>query len=82
MATFDVYLARTYRVRISAENEATAELLTEEYVGGVADASTAKERAEQQFKIVEIELVDNTAFDAIPVGEGTEPLRRKPADSK
>ena len=82
MTTFDVYLARTYRVRISAENEATAELLAEEYVGGVVDRSTAKERAEQQFEIAEIELVDNTAFDAIAVGEGTETLRRKPADPK
>ncbi len=67
MPTFDVYLARTYRVRMQAEDEATAERLAEEFVGTVQDNSTRDQRAEHRFQITEIETVDNHAFDAILV---------------
>ncbi len=69
MPTFNVYLARTYRVRLEAQDEAEAERLAEEFVGEVKDASTQEQRAENHFRIAEIETVDNHAFDAIPIKE-------------
>lgn len=68
MPTFDVFLARTYRVRIQAADSATAERLAEEFVGPVADGSTSDDRAEQRFEIQNIETLDNSAFDAIELG--------------
>lgn len=65
MPTFDVFLARTYKVRIQAPDELTAERLAEEFVGNVADASTVEQRAEHNFEILKIETTDNSAFDAI-----------------
>lgn len=65
MPTFDVFLARTYKVRIHASDSFEAERLVEEFVGDVADASTKEQRAEQQFQILDIETTDNSAFDAI-----------------
>ncbi len=67
MPTFDVYLARTYRVRMESPDEATAERLAEEFVGGVKDSSTSEQRREFKFRIEAIETVDNHAFDAILV---------------
>ncbi len=69
MPTFDVYLARTYKVRMQAPDEALAERLAEEFVGGVKDAATPEQRTAQHFQIQHIELVDNNAFDAILVEE-------------
>jgi hypothetical protein len=65
MPTFDVFLARTYKVRIEASDSFTAERLVEENVGEVKDVSTPERRAEQGFTIVSIETTDNSAFDAI-----------------
>lgn len=65
MPTFDVFLARTYKVRVLAPDEFSAERLAEEFVSDVADASTPEQRADQQFQILNIETVDNSAFDAI-----------------
>ena len=65
MPTFDVFLARTYKVRIQATDSATAERLVEEFIGDVADISTPEERASEQFQIQMIETTDNSAFDAI-----------------
>lgn len=65
MATFHVFLARTYKVRIEAPDEFAAEQLAEEFVGDVADTSTPKQRAELNFQILQIETTDNSAFDAI-----------------
>jgi hypothetical protein len=65
MPIFDVFLARTYRVRIWAADSAAAERLAEEFLGEVADTSTREERAEQGFQIETIETVDNSAFDSI-----------------
>ncbi len=70
MPVFDVYLARTYRVRMEAPDESVAERLAEEFVGNVKDNSTPEQRAENKFRIVGIETVDNDAFDAILVEEG------------
>lgn len=65
MPTFDVFLARTYRVRIRASDPYMAERLVEEFVGEVEDASTPEQRAENKFEILTIETTDNNAFDAI-----------------
>jgi hypothetical protein len=69
MPIFDVYLARTYRVRMVAPDEALAERLAEEFVGEVKDRSTPEQRAGQGFRIQSIDTVDNHAFDAILVEE-------------
>lgn len=65
MPTFDVFLARTYKVRIQAPDAFTAERLTEEFIGDVRDISSADERAQEHFQIQAIETTDNNAFDAI-----------------
>lgn len=68
MPTFDVFLARTYKVRIRAADSFTAERLAEEFVGEAKDASTPEQRDEQEFEILQIETTDNSAFDAIELG--------------
>lgn len=65
MQTFDVFLARTYKVRIRAVDSFAAERLAEEFVGEVKDASTPEQRAAHDFEILQIETTDNSAFDAI-----------------
>ncbi len=70
MPVFDVYLARTFRVRMEAPDEALAERLAEEYVGPVKDQSAAEQQAEGRFHILSIEMTDNHAFDAILIDEG------------
>lgn len=65
MPTFDVFLARTYKVRIQASDSFTAERLAEEFIGDATDASTPQDRAAQNFQIQAIETTDNNAFDAI-----------------
>ncbi len=70
MPTFDVYLARTYRVRMVAEDEIHAESLAEEFLGGIEDTSTPEQQAAEHFYITQIEMVDNNAFDTILVSEG------------
>lgn len=65
MPKFDVFLARTYKVRIVAPDAATAERLAEEFIGEVRDASTPADRTAHQFQIDAIETLDNSAFDAI-----------------
>ncbi|GIL16029.1 MAG: hypothetical protein BroJett039_12020 [Chloroflexota bacterium] len=65
MPTFDVFLARTYKVRIQASDAFTAERLAEEFIGDVQDISTERERAAAAFQIQSIETTDNSAFDAL-----------------
>ena len=65
MPTFDVFLARTYKVRIQAHDAYMAERLAEEFVGEVKDSSTPAQRDENDFEILKIETTDNSAFDAI-----------------
>ncbi len=54
---------------MEAPDEAVAERLAEEFVGGVKDNSTPEQRAENKFRILGIELTDNDAFDAILIDE-------------
>lgn len=70
MPTFDVFLARTYKVRMQAADALEAEQLAEEYVGPAADRSSASDRAKHGFEIKAIETLDNTAFDVIELDEG------------
>ncbi|MCC7163256.1 MAG: hypothetical protein IT331_12250 [Anaerolineae bacterium] len=65
MPTFDVFLARTYKVRIEAPDSFMAERLAEEFVGDARDCSTPEQRSENAFAILNIETTDNSAFDAI-----------------
>lgn len=69
MPTYDVFLARTYKVRMQAPDAAIAERLAEEFVGDVADTADDQAREEERFRINSIELIDNRAFDAIEVEE-------------
>jgi len=69
MPTYDVFLARTYKVRIQAVDAPTAERLAEEFIGDVKDASAQEDRAEQHFEITAIETLDNSAFDSIELAE-------------
>ncbi len=55
---------------MEAPDEAVAERLAEEFIAGVKDNSTPEQRAENKFRIVGIETVNNDAFDAILVEEG------------
>ncbi len=54
---------------MEAPDEAVAERLAEEFIGGVKDNSTPEQRTENKFRIVGIETVNNDAFDAILVEE-------------
>ncbi|HZQ08687.1 MAG TPA: hypothetical protein VFD70_19045 [Anaerolineae bacterium] len=65
MPTFDVFLARTYKVRVQASDAFSAERIAEDFIGDVADASTSDDRAQYHFEIQSIEMTDNNAFDAI-----------------
>lgn len=67
MPTFDVFLARTYKVRIQASDAFTAERLAEEFIGDAQDISTPEVRAQERFRIQAIETTDNNAFDAIEI---------------
>jgi hypothetical protein len=65
MPTFDVFLARTYKVRMQAPDAFTAERLAEDFIGDAADVSTPQDRAAENFQIQSVETTDNHAFDAI-----------------
>jgi hypothetical protein len=65
MPTYDVFLARTYKVRMQAPDAAIAE----EFVGDVADRADDQAREDERFRITGIELLDNRAFDAIEIEE-------------
>jgi hypothetical protein len=62
MPTFKVGLSRTYLVTVQAKDRASAKNLAESFVGEF-DHSQPNEQDEFGFKIDEIEIVDNEAFD-------------------
>lgn len=66
MKKYKVLLHRDYIVNIDANNEEEAMQLAEFYIAGEKDASTEKEREQHSFRINEIEMVTNDAFE---VGE-------------
>ena len=63
MKTYKIPLHRDYIVNIDANNEEEAMSLAEFFIAGEKDASTEKEREQQSFKINEIEMVNNDAFE-------------------
>ena len=64
MKTFRVALHRDYLVEIDARNEEEARQLTEYFLSDPKDASTAKDREEHSFRILEIEMAVNEATEA------------------
>ncbi|MCD4784512.1 MAG: hypothetical protein K8T10_11880 [Candidatus Eremiobacteraeota bacterium] len=63
MKNYEVLLTRSYIVAIQAENEDQALRYTEFYLGDCPDLSKPKDRREQKFKIKEIEMTINEAFE-------------------
>lgn len=64
MKKYEVLLTRSYMVTIQAENEDQALRYTEFYLGDCPDLSKPKDRREQKFKIKEIEMTFNDAFES------------------
>ena len=64
MKTYKVLLHRDYIVNIDANNEKEAMQLAEFFIAGEKDTSTEKEREQHSFRINEIEMVTNDAFEA------------------
>lgn len=63
MKTYKVLLHRDYIVNIDANNEEEAKQLAEYFIGGAKDDSMEKEREHHNFRINEIEMVTNDAFE-------------------
>jgi len=63
MNTYKVSLHRDYIVSIDANNEDEAKQFAEFFIAGEKDASTEKEREQHNFRINEIEIVTNDAFE-------------------
>lgn len=63
MKNYKVALHRDYIVNIKAKNKEEAKFLAEYVIGGEKDISTEKERKQFKFKIEEIEMVTNDAFE-------------------
>jgi hypothetical protein len=63
LKNYQVSLHRDYIVNIKAKNEDEAKFLTEFFVGGEKDCSNEKERKQYNFRIEEIEMVVNDAFE-------------------
>jgi len=64
MKTYKALLHRDYIVNIDANSEEEVMTLAEFFISGEKDASTEKEREQHSFKINEIEMVTNDAFEA------------------
>jgi len=69
MKTFKVLLHRDYIVNINTNNEKKAKELAEYYIGNAKDESTDKEREQHNFRINEIEMVTNDAFEVEETNE-------------
>lgn len=65
MKNYQVSLHRYYIVNIKAKNEDEAKFLAEFFIGGEKDYSNEKERKQYKFKIEEIEMVMNDAFEVV-----------------
>jgi hypothetical protein len=63
MSKFFITLHRDYEIAISAENAEDAKELAEYYIGGEKDLSDEKDRKEHSFRIEEIEIKTNDAFE-------------------
>ena len=63
MKIYKVLLHRDYLVNIDTDNEEDAKTLAEFFIVGEKDVSTEKERERHSFRINEIEMVMNDAFE-------------------
>lgn len=63
MNTYKVSLHRDYIVNIDANSEEEAKQLAEFFIAGEKDASTPKEQEQYSFRINEIEMMANDAFE-------------------
>ena len=69
MKTYKVLLTRSYVVYIDAKNEDDARRYSEFFIEDAKDCSTEKEQRKHHFKIGEMEIMMNEAFDAEEVKE-------------
>lgn len=63
MKKYRVILTRSFIISIDAKNKEDALFFSEFYVGGEKDLSNAKEKKSKKFKINEIEMTVNDAFE-------------------
>ncbi|MHB1688903.1 MAG: hypothetical protein ACYCVH_16235 [Ignavibacteriaceae bacterium] len=63
MKTYRVGLSRLYNVSVAAENEKDAKEAVDTFISDPKDISTKKDRIEYHFKITEIEMTENEAFE-------------------
>lgn len=63
MKSYKVSLHRDYIVNIDANSEEEAMRLAEFFIAGEKDTSTPNERKQYNFRINEIEMVTNDAFE-------------------
>lgn len=64
MKIFEVYLTRQFRVKIKAENENDAKILSEYFISSGVDLSMDKERKDYNFQITDIKMVWNEAMES------------------
>ena len=64
MKKYEVLLTRSYIVTVYAEHEEQARRYTEFYLGDCPDLSKPKDQRDQKFKIEEIEMTFNKAFES------------------
>ena len=64
MKKFQVVLTRAYAVDVYANSEKDAKQLVEFFMGDPPDRSNESERRKHKFKIVDIEMTMNEAFEA------------------
>lgn len=69
MKTYKVLLHRDYIVHIDANNENEVKSLAEFFIAGEKDVSTEKEKEQYGFRINEVEMVTNDAFEIEEVEE-------------
>jgi len=69
MKTYKVLLHRDYIVNIDAKSEDEAMSLAEFFIAGEKDSSTEKEKEQYNFRINEIEMVTNDAFEVEELNE-------------
>ena len=64
MKEYKVLLHRDYIVNIKAKSKDEAKFLAEFFIGGEKDLSNKEEKKHHNFRINEVEMVTNDAFEA------------------
>ncbi len=63
MKSYKVFLTRVYTVNIKANNKEDAQYYSEFFIGNCNDCSTVQDQKRGEFKIGDIELSLNEAFE-------------------